>query len=148
MARKRKSTKYIAVHAADTYADMDIGLSEIDQWHRAKGWSGCGYHYVIRRDGTLETGREMYSSGAHVKGFNHNSIGICMVGGKASDDGPEDNFTIGQYDTLAALLTQLVGLFPDAQVLGHRNFPKVTKACPCFNVREWWSMRVENPHHT
>ena len=146
MARKRKSTNYIAVHAADTYRDMDIGLAEIDQWHRAKGWSGCGYHYVIRRDGTLETGREMYSSGAHVKGFNHNSIGICMVGGKASDGGPEDNFTIGQYDTLAALLYQLTGLFPDAEVLGHRNFPKVTKACPCFNVYGWWVEQAENPN--
>jgi N-acetyl-anhydromuramyl-L-alanine amidase AmpD len=137
MARKRKSTDYIAVHAADTYARMDIGLEEIDQWHRAKGWSGCGYHYVIRRDGTVETGRELYSMGAHVKGYNHNSIGICLVGGKANDGGPEDNFTIGQYEALHALLLQLEGLFSGVLLFGHRNFPKVKKACPCFNVREW-----------
>jgi N-acetylmuramoyl-L-alanine amidase len=117
---------------------MDIGLEEIDQWHRAQGWSGCGYHFVIRRDGTVEFGRELYSMGAHVKGFNHNSIGICLAGGKADDDGPEDNFTIRQYEALDALLTQLTKLFPEAEVLGHRNFWKVTKACPCFNVRAWW----------
>ena len=146
MARKRKSTKFIAIHAADTYASMDIGLDEIDQWHREKGWSGCGYHYVIDRAGAVETGRELYSRGAHVKGFNHNSIGICMVGGRASDGGPEDNFTRDQYDTLASLLYHLTRLFPAAEVVGHRNFPKVTKACPCFNVREWWAGRAENPN--
>lgn len=135
--RKRKSTKFLVVHAADTYASMDIGREEIDQWHRARGFSSCGYHYVIRRDSSLEHAREMYSIGAHVKGYNHNSIGICMVGGKATDGGPEDNFTIGQYETLYALLVQLEWLFPEAQVLGHRNFPRVNKACPCFNVREW-----------
>lgn len=139
MARKRKATNYIAIHAADTYAYMDIGLAEIDQWHRDKGWSSCGYHYVIRRDGTLETGREMYSMGAHVKGYNHESIGICMAGGRATDGGPEDNFTTAQYHTLRAVLRQLVRLFPGAAVLGHRNFPNVTKACPCFNVGDWWS---------
>jgi N-acetylmuramoyl-L-alanine amidase len=147
MTRKvRKASNYIVVHAADTYARMDIGLDEIDVWHRDRGFNSCGYHYIIRRDGTVETGREMNTYGAHVKGFNHNSIGICMVGGKANDGGPEDNFTGEQFDTLAALLYQLVMLFPDAEVLGHRNFPKVTKACPCFNVREWWAEQPENPN--
>ena len=144
---KRKSTEFIVIHAADTYSSMDIGLAEIDEWHRERGWKGCGYHYVIRRDGTVETGRDRDARGAHVKGFNHNSIGICMVGGRANDNGPEDNFTNEQLDALAALLYQLINMYQDAKVVGHRNFPGVTKACPCFNVRKWWTFRPESRNH-
>lgn len=144
MAKRRSSTHYIVVHAADTFADMDIGLQEIDSWHKARGWSGCGYHFIVRRNGFLELGRDLYETGAHVAGYNSSSIGICMVGGKAMDGGAEDNYTVEQIETLGALLYQLTELFPGAEVCGHRDFPGVNKACPCFDAGDFW---LEHPLH-
>ena len=78
----RKRTDFIAVHCSATRPSMDVGVKEIDQWHRARGFSGgVGYHYVIRRDGTLEHGRAEAAVGAHVEGYNHNSVGVCLGGG-------------------------------------------------------------------
>lgn len=128
----------IVIHAAATPPSMDIGVQEIDRWHRAKGWLSVGYHFVIRRDGTLEDGRPVEKSGAHAAGYNKSSIGICLVGGLAADrKTPENNFTVEQFTTLEGLVEYWHGRFPAAQILGHRDLPDVTKACPCFEVREW-----------
>lgn len=134
-----QDVKYIAVHCADTYARMDIDWREIDRWHRKKGWTMIGYHYVIKRDGTIEeTSRKLNMQGAHVEGYNHCSIGICLVGGKADDGGAEDNFTEDQKQSLAQLILELrQGGYAAATVQGHRDFPKVTKLCPSFDVRAW-----------
>ncbi len=133
----RKLTEYIAVHASATQPKMDVGVKEIRQWHRAQGWTDIGYHYVIRRDGTLEVGRPEDVVGAHVSGFNNNSIGICLVGGVDSKLKAEDNFTSAQYAELAVLLRKLKAKYPKAIIQGHRDFPKVKKDCPCFDVRKW-----------
>ncbi len=145
--KKRKHTDFLVVHASDTFANMDIGLREIDEWHKARGWKGCGYHFIIRRDGTLETGRDLYETGAHVAGRNGYTIGICLVGGKAMDGGPEDNFSIEQMSTLGELLYQLSNLFPEATVCGHRDFPGVNKACPCFDALDYWDNHPLNPEN-
>ena len=72
---------------------MDIGVKEIRKWHVDENkWSDIGYHDVIRRNGAIETGRPLEKPGAHAKGHNQNAIGICLVGGKADDGGPEFNF--------------------------------------------------------
>lgn len=61
--------------------DVDkFGLSDIDRWHKERGFSGCGYHKVIRRTGKVETGRDYATIGAHCKGQNETSIGICLIG--------------------------------------------------------------------
>lgn len=133
----RKSTSWIAVHCSATQAKADIGAKEIRQWHRAKGWVDIGYHFVIRRDGTVETGRPIDVIGAHVENFNHASIGICMVGGINAQGKAEDNFTPAQYAALAELLRDLKARYPKAQIQGHRDFPGVKKDCPCFDVRSW-----------
>jgi len=117
---------------------MDIGRKEIDRWHREKGWLMIGYHFVIRRDGTLETGRPLNRSGAHTKGHNAHSIGICMVGGIDDEGEAENNFTTPQFKTLDELLYSLLQDHPAAEIKGHRDFPGVAKACPSFDVREWW----------
>jgi len=136
---KRKETKYIAVHCAATPAGMDIGVKEIDRWHRQKGFLKIGYQFVIRRSGQLEIGRDEDEIGAHVQGYNAVSIGVCLVGGVDADDvsKAENNFTKEQFSTLRTLLERLQIQYPDAEVLGHRDFPDVAKACPSFDVRAW-----------
>lgn len=135
----RKVTKFIAIHCAATPPSADIGAKEIRQWHRAKGWIDIGYHFVIRRDGRVEKGRPVNVVGAHVEGHNSNSIGICMVGGITSDATKKaaNNFTDAQFAALAELLRELKISYPEAEILGHRDFPGVRKDCPSFDVRRW-----------
>ena len=123
---------------------------QIDQWHKNNGWKGIGYHAVIRRDGEVEFGRHFDDSGAHVKGHNFQSVGVCMVGGLDFDGNAEDNFTDAQFNSLDYVIGMLTRAYPDAEVLGHRDLsPDVDgdgvveehewlKDCPCFDVREWW----------
>lgn len=125
----RKINKII-IHAADTPADMDIGAAEIDRWHKERGWDGIGYHYVIRRDGTLERGRDESVQGVHAAGHNANSIGVCLVGGK-----PDCNYTSAQWSCLDALVNDLIRRYPDSEVIGHRDVSK--KPCPMFDVKAW-----------
>ena len=75
----RKKTDYIFIHCSATKPSMDTDAKEIDRWHRARGFLKIGYHFVIKRDGTKEIGRELMESGAHVKSYNHKSIGICLM---------------------------------------------------------------------
>jgi N-acetylmuramoyl-L-alanine amidase len=134
--KKRTRTDFIAVHCAATPPTLDIGKYEIDRWHRAQGWLGIGYHYVIRRDGTVEEGRPVDTAGAHVANFNHNSVAICLVGGVDAANKPEDNFTPEQKQSLVDLLKTLKGMYPQAKIQGHRDFPNVKKACPSFSVAD------------
>lgn len=116
---------------------MDIGAREIRVWHvRDNGWEDIGYHYVIRRNGEIEVGRPERLVGSHVAGHNHNSLGICLVGGIGGDEKP--NFTKDQYTALRRLLTDLQARYPKTVIQGHRDFPGVTKECPCFDVGAWW----------
>lgn len=132
-----EAVEAIAVHASATPPSMDIGAADIRRWHLKRGWLDIGYHYVIRRDGTLEEGRDLNTPGAHVSGHNHSSIGICMVGGTSeeSQDIAEANYTFAQYKCLMSLLDYLSGHFPKATIQGHRDFPGVSKECPSFNVK-------------
>jgi N-acetylmuramoyl-L-alanine amidase len=133
----RKTTDFIVVHCAATKPSMDIGVREIDRWHRARGWLMVGYHFVIKRDGTVEIGRKLNQSGAHAKGYNDKSIGICLVGGVTEDDAsvPENNFTPEQFDALHVLVENTLLAFPDAKVIGHNEIS--SKACPSFDVQAW-----------
>lgn len=147
-----KDVKRIVLHCSATPPDMDIGAGEIDRWHRKKGWWGIGYHFVIRRDGAVEKGRPCSRFGAHAQGYNQDSIGVCLVGGvrrvKEGNDGdgprwdmvPEDNFTPEQWTSLMFLVDALVmRCHPTVEVLGHRDLPRVRKACPSFDAKAWWA---------
>jgi len=114
-------------------------LPEHVRGKRGNGWRGIGYHYVIRRDGGVEDGRPLDTAGAHAKGHNENSIGICMVGGVDKDNKPQSSFTKKQWATLDPLVRNLVDDYPEAEVLGHRDLPGVTKACPSFDAISWWN---------
>ncbi len=124
----------IVVHCAATRPSMDIGVEEIRQWHtEGNGWSDIGYHYVIRRNGLVEDGRDESSAGAHAKGHNASSLGICLVGGMSEDMARSDaNFTLAQYISLAQLVHQLKERYDITSVKGHRDLS--TKACPSFDV--------------
>ena len=130
MTKKRTSTEYIVVHCAATPATMDIGAEEIRRWHKERGWIDIGYHFVIRRDGTVEKGRKIDAIGAHVRGVNQISVGICLVG--------TDEFEDAQFASLKELIVSLLDEYPAAQVKGHRDFPNVKKECPGFDVPSWW----------
>lgn len=134
----RKSTQFIVLHCSATRPQQDIGAKEIRQWHKAKGWVDIGYHFVIRRDGRVEKGRPVDAVGAHVAGFNSISLGICLVGGIGADSWkPENNFTKAQWSALKQLVTEMRVKYPTAKIVGHRDFPDVHKACPCFEAKAW-----------
>ena len=126
-----RQINFIIIHCADTPAGMDIGAEEIRRWHiDDNGWSDIGYHHVIRRDGTVEPGRDERRIGAHAYGQNEDSIGVCMVGGK-----PDCNFTAAQWASLATLVRELLGRYPHASVIGHRDVSD--KPCPTFDAKSW-----------
>lgn len=135
---KRNKTNYIVVHASASKPSQDIGAAEIDQWHRERGWDGIGYHAVIRQSGALEFGRHFDDVGAHVKGYNRESIGICLVGGLNEVSEPSNTFNHEQLYTLSMLVEILLEAYPDATVQGHRDFPNVDKDCPCFDVKAYF----------
>lgn len=141
-----RDVQYIVIHCSATDPSQDIGVEEIKQWHVRRKFLDIGYHYVIRRDGTLEEGRDVRVQGAHARGFNHISLGICMAGGISDARLPDDNFTEAQWECLESLVGYLKGHHPDAQVLGHRDLPKVTKACPSFDAIKWWASVEEKQY--
>ncbi len=124
----------IIVHCSATTEGQDIGAKTIREWHTSKGWSDIGYHYVIRRDGTVETGRPLSRTGAHAKGKNKGSVGICMVGGIDADNKQraEANFRFVQYKSLMKLVDKLKADHPITKIIGHNQV--AAKACPCFDV--------------
>lgn len=142
----------IVVHCSATRSSADIGAREINQWHKDRGWSGIGYHYVIRRAGVIESGRAEAKIGAHAYGHNRHSIGICLIGGLNDEgdevEGFERAFTRAQRSSLITLVTNLRQTYPGADVQGHRDLsPDVDgdgiierhewlKSCPCFNAGE------------
>jgi N-acetylmuramoyl-L-alanine amidase len=129
---KRKINKII-IHCSATPPDMDVDADRVDEWHRQRGWSGIGYHFFIKRNGQIEIGRPLEKSGAHTKGHNKNSIGICYAGGLNSEMCPEDNRTNAQIASLLSLLRLLKNIFPDASIHGHRDFS--IKSCPNFDAQ-------------
>jgi N-acetyl-anhydromuramyl-L-alanine amidase AmpD len=132
-----RTIRKIIIHCSATPPGMDIGVKEIRGWHvTSNGWDDVGYHYVIRRDGVVETGRPLDRAGAHTAGHNTDSVGVCLVGGVEADrKTPEANYTAAQWSTLETLVRKLLIRFPSASVHGHREFAR--KACPSFDVREW-----------
>ena len=149
----RERTDLIVVHCSATPPSMDIGANEIREWHTTppRNWSDIGYHYVIRRNGRFEPGRPEWAVGAHARGVNGRSVGVCLIGGVHTEGGPDFNFTRKQMDTLAAFLVTLRLRYPEAEVVGHRDLsPDLDsdgvvephewfKGCPSFDVRAWWA---------
>lgn len=127
----RLSTDMIVIHHTGNPYDDDLSAEEIHASHRAQGWSGIGYHYVVRKDGTVEAGRPHWTVGAHAYKENYHTIGIHVCG----------NFEIAeptdaQIESLAMLLANVChdyGLpIDEDHVIGHRDL--MPTACPGTNL--------------
>ena len=125
----------LVIHCSATReCDDSVNASVIDRWHKARGWKGCGYHFIVLIDGTIETGRMIDKVGAHAKGMNKSSIGICYIGGLERDaKTPKDTRTPQQKESLLLLIKTLKKIYPEATLHGHNEFSN--KACPSFDVQ-------------
>lgn len=123
----------IFVHCSATKPSQEVDVEVIRGWHLTRGFSDVGYHYVITRTGEVQRGREDEVIGAHAKGHNANSIGICLVGGLNENGKPDANFTFAQYRALKYLISDLQQQYgTDLEIKGHRDV--ANKACPCFDI--------------
>lgn len=129
-----RDIEMIIIHCSATPEGRDVSTDEIRSWHLDRGWSDIGYHFVVELDGTVNDGRPLEISGAHAKGHNSNSIGICYVGGLDESGEPKDTRTPEQEKALVELLENLKDQYPEAQIIGHRDVSD--KDCPCFDASE------------
>ena len=134
----KRTIKELIVHCSATPEGKDYSVDTIRQWHLQRGFSDIGYHYVIYRDGSIHIGRDESIIGAHCTGHNTNSIGVCYIGGCASDGKtPKDTRTTEQKQSLVKLLNELKTKYPQASIHGHRDFS--SKACPSFDATKEYS---------
>lgn len=149
---RRKATNFLVVHCTATAPHVDVGVKEVREWHiKQRGFKDIGYHYLIRRDGTVEMGRPTWAIGSHVEGHNWEAVGVCLVGGVPEDNKatPENeslmqsqyNFTPAQMLALQNVLRLLKrDSYKTAQVVGHHDIEIVNKkACPSFDAKAWWA---------
>ena len=134
----KRNIKEIIVHCSATPEGKDFTVADIKRWHLQRGFSDIGYHYVIYRDGSIHTGRDESIIGAHCTGHNTNSIGVCYIGGCASNSKtPKDTRTPQQKQSLVKLLKELKTKYPQASIHNHRDF--ANKACPSFDATKEYS---------
>jgi len=123
----------IFVHCSASKPSMEVDIEVIRDWHLARGFNDVGYHYVITRTGEVQRGREDDVVGAHAKGYNDTSIGICIVGGLNEVGKPDSNFTFAQYRALKYLIADLqLAYGMGLEIKGHRDV--ANKSCPCFDI--------------
>ena len=126
----------IIVHCSATREGENYTVDTIRSWHvDGRGWSDIGYHFYIDLYGEIHKGRDISRIGAHTKGLNRNSIGVCYCGG-VEEDGktPKDTRYDCQKEALLAVLRTLKAMYPEAKIHGHRDF--ANKACPSFDATE------------
>lgn len=158
-----RSINLIVIHCSASANGLPLSIEEVDRWHRERGFrrnprligynmphlKSFGYHFFIPLNGAVSIGRGLIEVGAHAKGFNLRSIGVCMVG--------TDKFTVAQWDSLRGNISGLLKQFPQARVCGHRDLSpdldgdgtvephEWLKTCPGFNVAGWMA-RGMVPH--
>lgn len=136
----------IVILCSATRADVPLSPRQLDEMHRQRGFDGCGYHYYVRRDGEICTMRPVDRPGAHAKGYNQHSIGVCYEGGLDEQGRPADTRTELQKRSLRVLVRVLAMDFQTRRIVGHRDLSpdlngdgviepeEWTKVCPCFDV--------------
>ena len=133
---KRQITDTIVIHCTQTPKDMEVDVEKVTQWHKDRGFDTIGYHYLIKRDGTLQVGRDEDVVGAHAVAVNGTSIGVALVGGGTSDMGWENNFNSEQFDTLKSIILRLKDKYDIEKIIGHYHVEE-SKECTSFDVPGW-----------
>ena len=127
------SVSYIIIHCSATRETQDYTPEQLKRDHMARGFIDVGYHFYIRKDGTVTQHRQLNEVGAHCRPFNRCSIGVCYEGGLDANGKPKDTRTLKQRASLVGLILDLHRQFPKAKIRGHNEMPgTVPKACPCF----------------
>jgi N-acetylmuramoyl-L-alanine amidase len=130
-----RDIKKIIIHCSATKEGQDISVENIRYWHvEENGWSDIGYHFIVDINGFLHEGRDIDIQGAHTKGENKDSVGICYIGGLSEDMAWKDTRNKRQKDTLEIIIKYIKNLYPEAKVYGHNDFSE--KDCPCFDAKE------------
>ena len=124
-----ENIKNIVVHCSDTPDEDNLSAQDIHKMHLGFGWDGIGYHKVILRNGIIENGRPEYWIGAHAKGINHISLGVCLIG--------RNEFSNDQFLSLEMLLGKWKTKYINAKIQGHYESIDTKKTCPNFNVQKW-----------
>lgn len=126
--------RYIIVHCTDTSATNTLTIEDLDNWHRARGFKCCGYHFVVMPDGRVLEGRSIFSQGAHALLYNDRSIGVAYVGGRNRAGAIADTRTYAQKISMAYLFARICDYYPKIdEIIGHNDVS--TKWCPCFNAK-------------
>ena len=124
-----RDVNLIVLHHSDSDVAAHDDISVIREWHLERGFNDVGYHYFIRKDGLIQKGRDLDVMGAHCKGKNKSSIGICLSGRR--------KFTHHQFKTLANIILNIEAYYDKVlPIKGHNEFTK-KKDCPVFNVSEF-----------
>ena len=128
--------KYLVAHCTATQPEATIAAI-LNYWKTKLGWKNPGYHYLIKRDGEIVQLHPEHLIANGVAGFNANSIHVSYIGGVDRNNKPVDNRTPAQQEAMFNLFVELSERYPNAEILGHRDFPNVAKACPSFDTRSW-----------
>ena len=129
----------IVIHCSATREDRPYPVTSLIADHQTR-FGFTGYHYYVTRDGTVYQTRHENLVGAHARGYNQHSLGVCYEGGLNKRGEADDTRTPQQKASLLALLKSLKHTYPKATILGHHDLPHVTKPCPCFNCSEYASL--------
>ena len=141
------SVRYLILHCSATRCDRDYPIEQLRRDHLARGFLDIGYHYYIRKDGSVSQHRRLTEVGAHCRPFNRCSIGICYEGGLDEQGRPQDTRTLAQRASLIHLLVKLKKQFPKAVIRGHNEMPGATpKACPCFKPSKELAYLNDSPY--
>ena len=142
---RRKETNYIVIHYTLTKPNANINIRTVDEWHRKRGMLKVGYHFFIRREGLIEVGRGVNDIGSHTKENDLDSVSVCLAGGLNTRGITAPDYTEGQMESLFVLAMTLKHMYPDAEVVGHRDLSATE--CPSFNVKEWWTTTKNKGEH-
>ena len=132
------SVRFLVLHCSASRCNQDYSVEQLRRDHKARGFYDIGYHFYIRKDGTMTQHRKLLEVGAHARPYNGCSIGICYEGGLDEQGKPCNTMTTEQETRLIDLFRNLKILFPKAKIVGHRDLPGTTpKECPCLDAGSW-----------
>ena len=136
--RSADSVRFLVLHCSASRCNEDYSVEQLRRDHKARGFYDIGYHFYIRKDGTMTQHRMLLEVGAHARPYNRCSIGICYEGGLDEQGKPCNTMTTEQETRLIDLFRNLKILFPKAKIVGHRDLPGTTpKECPCLDAGSW-----------